>query len=163
MKLPASVQEIADVLGIERALFLIGQLPRCYFRDPRWPDAKNAHVIMYVPKVQNLGPSHELVRIVGWTDAVKLCHAFGGEILRPASCAGIYRDFRDQNIARLLRERVPPAMVAEWFGVSERHVKNLLRENPQEERRAANDNNGTVPTPKRRTDDKPAKRTKKRA
>lgn len=163
MKLPASVQEIADVVGQERALFLVGQLPRCYFRDARWPDAKNAHVIMYVPKVQNLSPTHELVRIMGWADAMKLSRAFGGEILRPASCAGIYRDFRDQNIARLLGEGVPVAMVAEWFGVSDRHVKNLLRENPQEERRAANDQNRVVPTPKRRTHDKSAKRAPKRA
>lgn len=163
MNLPASVQEIADVIGVERAVYLVGQLPRCYFRDVRYPDAKNAHLIMYVPKVQNLSATHDLVRIVGWIDAVKLCKVFGGEILRPASCAGIYRDFRDQNIVRLVGEGVPVGMVAAWFEVSDRHVKNLLRENPQEERRAANDHNQAIPTPQRRTDDKPAKRTKKRA
>lgn len=163
MKLPASVQEIADVVGVERALFLIGQLPRCYFRDARWPDAKNAHVIMYVPTAQRLSPDHELVRILGWQDAMKLARFFGGEILRPASCAGIYRSFRDENIMRIALEGTPVAIVADWFGVSERHVKNLLRENPQEERRAANDQNRATPTPKRRTNDKSAKRSQKRA
>lgn len=163
MKLPASVQEIADVIGTERALFLIGQLPRCYFRDTRWPDAKSGHVILYVPTVQRLGPDHELVRILGWQDAMKLARFFGGEILRPASCAGIYRSFRDENIMRIAREGTPVAMIAEWFGVSERHIKNLLRENPQEERRAANENNDQVPIPKRRSNDKPAKRASRRA
>lgn len=143
-RLPRSVQEIADVIGIERALFLIGRLPRCYSRDARYPGAKSAHVIMYVPKTMK--PTHELVRILGWNDAVKLAQAFGGEILQPASCVCLYREFRDTNILRLVREGTPPAMVAQWFGVSERHVKNLTRENPQQERRAANDNNAAIQT-----------------
>lgn len=163
MKLPDSVQEIADVIGQERALFLVGQLPRCYFRDPRWPEAKSAHVMLYVPTAQRLKPDHELVRILGWLDAMKLCRFFGGEILRPASCAVVYRPFRDQSILRIVGEGVPIAMVADWFEVSDRHVKNLLRENPQEERRAANEQNPSVTTPKRRTNDKPAKRGQKRA
>jgi hypothetical protein len=158
MKLPKSVQEIADVIGDELALYLVGQLPRCYARDPRWPNAKSSHVILYVPTSERLTLDHELVRILGWNDAVKLCRAFGGEILQPAECAGIYRDFRDKNIWRLVMEGTPVGIVAEWFGVSERHVKNLMRENPQEERRAANDNNTAVQHPKRRADDKPAKR-----
>lgn len=162
MRLPNSVQEIADVIGEERALFLVGQLPRCYFRDPRWPDARSVHVMLYVPTAQRLKPDHELVRILGWADAMKLSRFFGGEILRPASCAGIYRTFRDQSILRIVGEGVPVTMVADWFEVSDRHVKNLLRENPQEERRAANDQNSSVKTPKRRTDDKPAKRSTKR-
>jgi hypothetical protein len=54
---------------------------------------------------------------MGWNDAVKLCRAYGGEILRPASCAGIYRDFPDENIGRLVGEGTPIPIVAEWFAV----------------------------------------------
>lgn len=144
MKLPATVQEIADVIGHERALLLIGQLPRCY--SPH----HGAQVILYVPTLPRLKPSHDLVRILGWDDAVKMCTAFGGEILKPANCAGLYRDFRDKHITRLLMEGVSVQMVAEWFRVSDRHVKNLQREIPQEEMKAANDNTAPVKRPGRR-------------
>lgn len=144
MKLPYSVQEIADVIGVEQALFLIGQLPRCYMKDARYPGAKSAHVILYVPTLARMKPNHELVRILGWDCAVKLATHFGGEILKPANCTGVYREFRDGNITRLVAEGVPVQMVAEWFGVSDRHVKNLTREIPQQERKPANDNNAPI-------------------
>lgn len=151
MRLPNSVREIADVIGIEKALFLISQLPRCYSRDRRYPAAESQHVILYVPKV--LKADHMLARILGWADAQKMVREFGGIILQPASCACVYRDFRDDGIVRIVMDGVPVSMVAEWFEVSERHVKNLVRdlpvplqaptklENPQQDARPANVNN----------------------
>lgn len=136
MKLPPSVQEIADVIGRERALFLIGKLPKCYSGPRKWPQ-----VILYVPK--RLTFDHPLVEILGWADAQKLVQAFPGEILHPASCAGIYREFRDENILRLVGEGLPTMMIAEWFGVSDRHVRNLKREKPHEDLKPANDNNAS--------------------
>jgi hypothetical protein len=142
MRLPKSVQEIADVIGTELALFLVGQLPRCVIRDKRYPNAKTTHVILYVPTAARLAPDHQLVRLLGWHQAVKLCQHFGGEILHPANCADVYRQFRDRSIVRMVRaDGMDPAMVAEMMDVSRRHVSNLLRENPQQERDAANDNN----------------------
>jgi hypothetical protein len=167
MKLPDSVQEIADVIGDERALFLIGQLPRCYVPGRSGTSGSVTReagksvaverVIMYVPK--RLTFDHQLVTILGWQDAQKLVTAFGGEILYPANCTAIYRPFRDEHIVRLVSEGVPTVTVAEWFNVSERQVRNLtrdVREKPQEDRRAANDNNHGLPTitPKRRANDK---------
>lgn len=135
MKLPASVQEIADVIGSERALFLVGQLPRCYIPDRRKREAERGghaeRVIMYVPK--NLKPDHYLVRILGWHDAFRLQQEFAGEILYPGTCADVYRGFRDKSIRRLAAEGLPNVLIAEWFGVTERHVRGLLRaENPLE-------------------------------
>lgn len=128
-KLPRSVQEIADVIGRDCALFLIGQLPRAY--SPCHPSGQ---VILYVPKV--LKVDHPLVGMIGWKTASQLVHAFGGEILQPAHCADLYRDFRDRSIVRLLRDGHRPAILAEWFGVCDRHVRNLEREFPQEVRTA---------------------------
>ena len=118
-RLPGVVQDIADVIGRERALFLIGMLPRFHRTDARGGE----QVILYVPR--NLKPDHLLVRLMGWHDAERLVRAFGGELLKPASCSHVYRGFRDQGIVRLLGEGVPVAMIAGWFEVSERHVKNL--------------------------------------
>jgi len=139
MQLPASVQEIADVIGDERALYLVGQLPRCYHKDPRKPNSHSAHVIMYVPKALKL--DHQLVKILGWHDAQKLVNAFGGEILKPGTCAEVYRRYRDQEIGRMLADGLQPAYVAEIMRVSERTVRNLRREKPQEGLTANNDNN----------------------
>ncbi|QMP19222.1 hypothetical protein [Pseudomonas phage Persinger] len=126
---------------------MIGQLPRCYAgvdgaksygRDGK-TSKRGVRVIMYVPK--RLKPDDSLVRILGWHDAKRLVDAFGGEILQPASCAEIYRRFRDQSAIRMAREGMKPDAIAELLGVSDRHVRNLLREIPQEDAKAANDNN----------------------
>lgn len=143
MGLPASVQEIADVIGSERALYLIGQLPRC-FQTRKASKSTSWHVILYVPKVARL--DHPLVQLLGWQDANRLVQAFGGEILNPASCADVYRKFRDASIIRMAGEGMKAAAIAELMDVSDRHVRNLLREKAQEELTAANDNTATVTT-----------------
>jgi hypothetical protein len=147
MALPASVREIAEVIGIERALYLVGQLPRCLMRDKRYPGAMAAHVILYVPEVMT--PQHELVRILGWDDAVKLSRAFGGEILQPGSCQEVYRRWRDQAIREFSQRGFARKDIAEWFGISERMVSNIRAgfvacEIPQEARQAANDDHCPV-------------------
>ena len=124
-RLPHSVHEIADVIGRELALYLIGQLPRAYSACH-----PSGQVIMYVPKT--LKPDHALVAMLGWPAAKKLVRVFGGEILQPATCAHLYRGFRDRSIRRLLGEGYKPALIAEWFDVCERHVRNMAREIPQE-------------------------------
>ncbi|HEY9460813.1 MAG TPA: hypothetical protein VIR04_08435 [Paralcaligenes sp.] len=128
MQLHRTVREIADVIGRDRALFLVGQLPRCYSGIQ---GKKSWRAILYVPK--SLKPNHPLVRILGWQDAEKLVRAFGGEILQPANCADIYRRFRDSSICRMAGAGMKAACIASVMEVSERHVKNVLRERPQEE------------------------------
>ena len=134
--LPNSVREIAEVIGREAAMYLIGQLPTCYAGKV---GHRSHRVILYVPKT--LKPNHRLVEILGWHTALKLVGAFGGEILCPANCREIYAQFRDREIQRMLADGAKPAQVADLMGVSERHARNLTRERPQEEFTAANDNN----------------------
>lgn len=126
--LPNSVREIAAVIGRESTLRLIGKLPTCYAGAN---GKKSTRVIMYVPK--RLPPDHQLVRILGWNTANKLVRHFGGEILYPANCRGIYAKYRDDAILRMLQDGARASMVAELMGLSERHVRNLLREKPQED------------------------------
>jgi hypothetical protein len=141
MRLPKSVQEIADVIGRERALYLVGQLPRCERRDKRYPGAMQSEVILYVPTAQRLTVTHDLVRILGWNDAVKMCKHFGGEILKPASCSEIYRSYRDRIITDMWRAGMSTSHIAAIVGVTDRHVRNVCVEIPREEiPTAANDN-----------------------
>lgn len=135
VRLPESVQEIADVIGSERALYLIGQLPRCYVDTP---GHKSWRLILYVPRT--LKADHRLVKMIGWHDATKMVKAFGGEILYPRTCAGVYRQFRDASIVRMLGEGMTAKAIAELMDVSDRHVRNLAREKTKEGMAADNDN-----------------------
>ncbi|BCN09928.1 hypothetical protein ACNRBS_20830 [Ralstonia pseudosolanacearum] len=115
MQLPGSVQEIADVIGRQRALYLVGQLPRC-----------GAQLTLYVPTEQRLGDDHMLVRILGADDAAKLCRVFGGETLKPANCNAIYSRYRDAQMARMVGEGYPVSYVADMFDVSSQTVRNAV-------------------------------------
>lgn len=137
--LPRSVREIAEVIGREATLRLIGQLPTCYAGND---GKKSTRVIMYVPKT--LKPDHQLVHILGWHTAHRLVRHFGGEILYPANCRAVYAKFRDEAILKMLDAGARPAMVAELMGLSERHVRNLLREKPQEEAEAKSAKNAAT-------------------
>lgn len=142
MKLPASVQEIADVIGRERALYLIGQLPRTYPPSTKSARGGAERVILYVPK--SLRPDHPLVMILGWKDASRLVSAFGGEVMQPANCRDIYRRFRHRSILAMLEAGESPSNIADLLCVSDRHVRNVMKENQQEEPVAQNDNNRAI-------------------
>lgn len=138
MDLPRSVQDIADVIGRERALYLIGQLPTYTVKDTRWPSATRTKIILYVPKT--LKPTDDLVRIIGWNDASKLVHYFGGELLYPGTCAELHRRFMVQTIRRLAAEGMSHKAIAFNLDVSERTVKRHCTDNTPKDISAANDN-----------------------
>lgn len=130
MTLPQSVQEIADVIGRERALYLIGQLPAAGSRSWR--------VCFYVPK--RIKPDHQLVEILGWHDAMRMVRHFGGEILQTSNCNFLHREFRNREIWRMHGEGLRLREIAEAVDLSEYHVRDILRGNPPEDRMAVNDN-----------------------
>lgn len=152
MKLPSTVQEIADVIGRERALFLIGQLPRYHVQDTRKGKAGSAglseRVILYVPKT--LKPDHHLVRILGWNDAARLVRVFGGCLVHSSNCQEVYRPHRDAGIRLVHAQGVPVAMVADWFGLTERRARQILEIPHEGMRQAANDNARTSNTKRAR-------------
>lgn len=153
LSLPQSVQEIADVIGRERALFLVGQLPVCFVQDKRYksrPGSRGtARVILYVPK--RLKPDHPLVAILGWQDAQRMVDAFGGEILCPPTLRElIYRPWRDAALCSMARGGMQPAVLAQWFGLSEQRVRDVLNvagvrvqapQTPQEAKPVASNDN----------------------
>lgn len=129
--LPRSVQEIADVIGRDAALLLVESLPRAYSGMHR----RSGLVILYVPKT--IKPDHQLVGILGWETAAKLVHAFGGEMLQPATCFGLRIGERNAAIHARRASGVSVQSIAREFHISDRQVRNVLREMLQVE---ANDN-----------------------
>ena len=131
-KLPRSVQEIADVIGHDLAVRLVEMLPRAYTKCH--PAGK---CILYVPK--RLPLDHRLVQLIGWEAAQKMCQAFGGEILHPATCSALTIHERNLRIMELIKKKVPVSQIAKEFGLTESHVWGIRRAGKIAEE-AANEN-----------------------
>lgn len=121
--LPPSAQEIAEVIGREKTLRLIGSLPRTMTRPWR--------VCFYVPKVMPL--DHWLVVLLGVRDAERMRYEFGGMILQPSSCSHLWRMHRNRGVHTMAAQGYTQAQLAECFELSDKHIRAILAENPPEE------------------------------
>lgn len=117
-ELPHSVQEVAEVIGRERALYLAGQLPRCGSRAWRR--------FISIPRPARLKSDHRLVQVLGWDDAQALCEVFQGENIELATCTEMIRSWRDLNVRRLAQQGNSSAELARIFGLSQRQIRNIL-------------------------------------
>lgn len=124
VQLPQSVQEIADVIGREAALELVGQLPTYEVRDKRYPSSITNRKVLFVPTT--LKPDDRIIAMIGYINAVKLVRAFGGSFLFPAPCAEIYRVFINETVLRLHREGMKAAEIAQSIDISLRRVYRVL-------------------------------------
>lgn len=136
MNLPASVQEIIEVIGVSETAHLIKNLPT--YRENMGGRAVE-RVILYVPK--SVGPGHRLDNILGLETAQKLCAGFGGETLKPANANCIERWERNTKILRMANEGVPSRIIARSFDLTDRQIRNIVRRsgNGWGELRGAND------------------------
>lgn len=116
--LPESVEEIAEVLGREKALYFIGQLPRSGSRAWR--------KCVYIPK--RLPVDHKLVAMLGWQDANKMVEAFTGMILQPSNCRFLHRLHRNREIRRMDAEGVPVTDIADVVELSTYRVREIIAE-----------------------------------
>ena len=123
-RLPESVQEIADVIGREKALSLIGSLPQAGSRSWR--------VCLYVPK-RLPSTDHPLVRTLGWRDANRLVWAFSGMILQPSNCRFLVREARYRVVWQMSRDGHSLADIAQGVELSPARVREVLAGKPPEE------------------------------
>lgn len=121
-RLPRSVQEIAEVIGREDALYLIGQMPQV-----KRSNGGN-EVLLYVPTLNRLTPDHRLVRVLGYALARKFCVNLGGQLLKPGNCNGIVRDFRNKSMAEFWESGHTIAEIAEIFDKTPKYTKKILQD-----------------------------------
>lgn len=114
--LPESVAEIAEVIGREKALYLIGQLPSSGSR--KWRKC------VYIPKY--LPADHKLVELLGWNDAAKLSYAFAGMILQPSNCRFLHRAHRNREIHRMDAEGLSVIKIADMVELSAYRVREII-------------------------------------
>jgi hypothetical protein len=126
--LPDSVTQIANLIGRDKALYLIGKLSKLSKR-PR-------EVSLYIPK--KLKSHHKLVDIIGYEDTHKLVNAYGGEILCIASCHSLVRHYRNEYLKHLKlispekASQIDIASLSNVFGISKKQARNLMEKPPEE-------------------------------
>lgn len=118
MRLPKSVQQIADVIGRDKALQLVRRLPPC----GRRPRRRN----LYIPTPANLARDHRLVELVGWEDALALAEALGGQTIQPALCRYMERAMDNRRVLALRDMGRTAPEIAEEMGISEKWVTAII-------------------------------------
>ena len=116
--LTGDIRSIAEVIGREQALSLVGLYPR-YKAKKRNGEGQ---LLVYAPKSNHLSFDHKLVEILGYKDAVKLSQNFGGELLTLSLCKHIVLKHRNAGIKDMLQQGFSLRDVAEFFGLSSRGV-----------------------------------------
>lgn len=119
--LPLSVQEIAEVIGRDDALYLVGQLPRY-----KTPSRGGTEIAINVPRIDRLKPDHRLSQILGYPLAKKLSVHFGGQLLKAANCNGLVKGFRNREIIRLWESGSTILEIAEIFNMTPKYTKKIL-------------------------------------
>lgn len=115
--LSVPAQRIADVIGTERTLYLVGQVVP-------WAGKREADIT--IPK-RPLRDSDRIVQILGRADAEKLRPSLGtGEAIR-LTPGKVYQGFRDKSIRRLHREQgIAATTLCEWFELTPRRMRAIL-------------------------------------
>lgn len=117
MRLPRSVQEIADVIGRDQALHLVARLrERCTSRT----------LNIYIPAPDRLHARHALVEMIGMEDAQALAQVFGGAHVYPASCRQMRRALENRDILKLRDAGMSIKEIAAELALSTKWVQAVV-------------------------------------
>lgn len=104
--LPATLQEVAELVGLPATIALV----------ERWGGIR-----VFVPRADNLHEAHPLVQALGPEAARKLAEYFDGSELPVPRAAAALRRLRDETI-RAARGEAPAARLAREHGLTERQI-----------------------------------------
>lgn len=127
-KLPASVAEIAEVIGRAEALEFVRNIPRSKSRPWR--------ACIYIPK--RMPPDHKLVGMLGWHAANKMSRAFSGMILQPSTLEAMEKYHRNRQIIRAAGEGVPIEDIADIYELSRYRIREIIAEGQATQQEVAN-------------------------
>jgi len=129
MLIPSSLHELSLVIGIEATIALITEY---------------TGMRKYIPTTAMLTPEHDLVKVIGWESAYKLCEYCGGDRLDfPKTCEAPLP--RKMATARKMRERgFTNSEIAEAFNISPRTAINWCNDRYQFKPREKGKDNFTL-------------------
>ena len=119
----ADARAVAEVIGRERALFLVGQVVS-WERRPGSETGRSGSV--YVPTPPRLKASCRLVKILGMDESARLSLVLGGEILHFSGCSSLVKRFRHEAVRRMASSGMPNSLIAWSVGLTARHVRTIL-------------------------------------
>ena len=108
--LPASIQELIEVVGVSAALAIVEE---------------RGGITLCVP-TQAL-PDHWLVELIGLAALTALVERYRGEEIEIARCAAAMRAIQEQQIVREAEAGASNATLARRYGYTERGIRKLRR------------------------------------
>lgn len=120
--LPNSLDPIAYIIGLDRAMRLARRVPR---RSPR-PGAGSV-ASLYIPRPDHLADEHPLVLELGTGLALAVCEELGGEHWWPPSGAFIEGAILARQVLDLAEIGITSSEAAERCGTSEKWASNILK------------------------------------
>lgn len=116
-KLPTSLIDLAETLGLEVALKLV--------------EAFGGQEVKFPMKPR---PDHPIIVALGETDGHAVCEYLGGAMIYvPHGRAGSNR----RAVANLEQKGYTRGEIARILGISQRHVRRLANESPEDRRQAS--------------------------
>jgi hypothetical protein len=113
MRIPQNVRSVAEVIGMDAAVRLIGA---------SYPNRQ-----LYIPARQQ--PGHRLASVLQPAELSALQRTFGGELLSYPSARGLKRRIKAQRKAQAIRsdiaDGIPIKSIADKHGVSEQYVRRI--------------------------------------
>jgi hypothetical protein len=113
MRIPPNVRSVAEVIGMDAAVRLIGQ---------SYPNRQ-----IYVPAREH--PGHRLSSVLAPHELTALQRTFGGELLTYPSARGIKRRIKAERKAQAIREDIGNGLatieIAAKHGVSDSYVRRI--------------------------------------
>ncbi len=107
--IPDSLREIVEVIGQPGAIKLI---------------EKCGGTRMFIPK--RLGAQHKLANLLGFEQAKRLSHHFGGETISIARGSSLLRRQRNLQIIRAYDNGTPASQLALRYQLTERQIYSIL-------------------------------------
>lgn len=120
-RLPDSVAQIAEVIGVDAALKLVRQWPRA----TKCRTMPRGRIAIYVPAT--MPADHPIAAIIGHEAAQKLAEIFGGENLFPATCGA---HATREAVIRALAVGAHTDMIARLFEITPQHVRLITKKVP---------------------------------
>lgn len=117
--LKGDLRSVAEVIGRQKALYLVSQCPK-YKSEKR---TGVGQLFLYVPQATRLKMDHNLVTILGYEDAHRLCLVFGGELLVLSQCKHILIKNRNVGIKSMFEQGFRIDEIAKYFNLSTRTVQ----------------------------------------
>ena len=113
VRLPPIAAKLADLIGSDNLIALIHYARHC-----------RGKCFVYVPK--RAKRDTKLAQLIGFDAAAKLSEEYGGRAIEVPKVLAIDRARRTVEIKRMANDGATLASIAQRFGITTRHVTNLL-------------------------------------